>query len=101
MNLTEIQTTFRQISGNIDDEVLEGACDAEFPKLYEDRLTTPYMVGQGWIDEVALDIGPLYHCCKLDADVVIDYPPTFSEELFSVLYLTADQNLRQKDYFRV
>ena len=61
-----------------DIEVLEEACNAEFPKLYIDKLTTLYFVNEGLLDE--WPYGPINWCCKIDADVVVDYPPDFPSE---------------------
>ena len=83
MNQTSLEYSVRQTLTNIfntgdDIEVLEEACNAEFPKLYIDKLTTLYFVNEGLLDE--WPYGPINWCCKIDADVVVDYPPDFPSE---------------------
>ena len=34
-----------------DNEILDEACNAEFPKLYTDEITAPWMVTEGLLDD--------------------------------------------------
>ena len=83
MNTTDIECLKRQI---LEDDYLK-SCNAEFPKLYEDRLTHQYLIDTMEsidYDWLGFDWPMLatYRCCKPDADIVIDYPPQFPEERF-------------------
>ena len=82
MNQTALDYSIRQLANAFDtpeeNSFLKEACTADFPKLYTDKLTAPWMVGEGIIDE--WPYGPLYMCCKFDADVVVDLPPEFDQE---------------------
>ena len=61
-----------------DYEILDEACNAEFPKLYTDKITAPWMVEVGLLEE--WNAGPTYQCCKCDADIVIAIPPEYPGE---------------------
>ena len=81
VNQTDVEYSIRQIAGyNSEDDngILEEACNAEFPKLYTDKLTALLMVADGTLDE--WPYGPTYQCCKCDADIVIAYPPEYPRE---------------------
>ena len=54
-------------------------CNAEFPTRHEDRLTTAYLVNEELLDE--WPFGPIYQCCKAEAEIVVDYPPLFPADL--------------------
>ena len=60
-----------------DDDILS-ACNAEFPKRYEDRLTHIYLINEGVLDD--WPEGRIYRCCKADAEVIIDFPPIFPQD---------------------
>ena len=57
-----------------DNMILEKACNAEFPKLYTDKITAEFYLPDEW------DFGPTYRCCKCDADIVIGIPPEYPAE---------------------
>ena len=84
MNQTDVEYSLRQLSATIaantadDNEILDEACNAEFPKLYTDKITAVWALEVGIIEE--WDLGPTYRCCKCDADIVIAYPPEYPEE---------------------
>ena len=84
MNQTDVEYSIRQMSATIatntadDYGILDEACNAEFPKLYTDTITAPWMVEVGLLEE--WPYGPTYRCCKCDADIVIAIPPEYPEE---------------------
>ena len=80
VNHTDLEYSIRQMTDifYMGNEVLQEVCNAEFPKLYIDKLTTLWHVNEGLIDE--WPYGPLNWCCKFDANVVVDYPPDFPLE---------------------
>ena len=65
-----------------DNEILNEACNAEFPKLYTDTITAPWMVQVGLIDD--WDFGPTYRCCKCDADIVLVFHPNILKIMYDV-----------------
>ena len=83
VNQTDLEYSIRQLTDAFytphGHEILQESCTADFPKLYTDKLTATWMVEEEIIDEWTL--GPLYRCCKFDANVVVDYPPQYDLEL--------------------
>ena len=83
MNQTDVEYSIRQIASSgyftpDGNEILVGACNAEFPKLYTDEIMAPWMVAEGYLDE--WPYGPTFKCCKCDADIVIAIPPEYPGE---------------------